>query len=107
FGGVQNRPRSPAPQHRLHASRFVQLFDVAQSVDPGPSADFLQWWILAAKRYLVPAGPYHRLPPDEISIEATQRQSAPHPERPVVPHVLDNRRPGRRMMVVTRTTAQD
>ncbi|MED6155958.1 hypothetical protein PIB30_010305 [Stylosanthes scabra] len=33
--------------------------------------DFLQWWILAAKRYLVPADPFHHLPPDEIPVEAT------------------------------------
>ncbi|MED6170263.1 hypothetical protein PIB30_029122 [Stylosanthes scabra] len=52
---------------------FAQLFDVAQSADLGPSADFLQWWILAVRRYLVPAGPYHRLPPDDIPVDATQR----------------------------------
>ncbi|MED6200172.1 hypothetical protein PIB30_082530 [Stylosanthes scabra] len=46
-------------------------------------------------------------PAEDISVDATQRQSAPHPERPVVPDVPDNKRPGRRMMVGTRTTARD
>ncbi|MED6180610.1 hypothetical protein PIB30_011646 [Stylosanthes scabra] len=73
FGGTYQR------WHGLWATRFAQLFDVAQSADPGPTADFLQWWILAARRYLVPDGPYHHLPPDEIPVEATQRQAAPHP----------------------------
>ncbi|MED6134303.1 hypothetical protein PIB30_035865 [Stylosanthes scabra] len=87
-------------------SRFQQLFEVVQSADPGPTADFIQW-ILAARRYLVPADRFHQLPSDEIPIEATQRQSGPHVARPDVPHVPDNRRPARRMMVGTRTTARD
>ncbi|MED6149613.1 hypothetical protein PIB30_064150 [Stylosanthes scabra] len=101
FGGVQNRPH-PAlnidflhakdeqrsdqwfPQtyqcwHGLWATKFEQLFEVVQSADPGPTADFIQWSILAARRYLVPADHFHRLPPDEIPVEATQRQSGPHP----------------------------
>ncbi|MED6181962.1 hypothetical protein PIB30_024291 [Stylosanthes scabra] len=63
--------------------------------------------IHAGNRYLVPADHSHHLPPDEIPVEATQRQSGPHPARPDVPHVPDNRRPARRMMVGTRTTARD
>ncbi|MED6223104.1 hypothetical protein PIB30_070771 [Stylosanthes scabra] len=129
FGGVQNRPHptlnieflhsrdgqgsdqwfSQTYQHwnALWATRFEQLFEVVQSADPGPTVDFIQWWILAARRYLVPADQFHRLPPDEIPIEATQRQSNPHPARPDVPHAPDNRQPRRRMMVGTRTTDQD
>ncbi|MED6193490.1 hypothetical protein PIB30_019963 [Stylosanthes scabra] len=69
--------------------------------------DFLQWWILTSRRYFVSAGPYHRLSLDEIPVEITQRQSTPHPVRHDVPHVQDNRRLGRRVMVRTRTTARD
>ncbi|MED6206692.1 hypothetical protein PIB30_029305 [Stylosanthes scabra] len=87
--------------------RFQQLFEVVQSADPGPTADFIQWWILAARRYLIPVDRFHHLPPDVIPVEATQRQSGPHPVRPDVPHVPDNRRPARRMMVGTTTTARD
>ncbi|MED6181335.1 hypothetical protein PIB30_018480 [Stylosanthes scabra] len=47
----------------------------------------------SARRYLVPADRFHHLPPDEIPVEATQRQSGPHPARPDVPHVPDNRQP--------------
>ncbi|MED6193565.1 hypothetical protein PIB30_020709 [Stylosanthes scabra] len=129
FGGVQNCPH-PAlnidflhakdgrrsdqwfPQtfqrwHALWATRFQQLFQVVPSADPGPTADFIRWWILAGRRYLVPADRFHHLPPHEIPVEATQRQSGPHPARPDLPHVPDNRRPARRMMVGTRTTAWD
>ncbi|MED6108347.1 hypothetical protein PIB30_023115 [Stylosanthes scabra] len=129
FGGVQNRPHRALsidflhakdgrvsdqwfPQtfrhwHALWATRFEQLFQVLPSADPGPTADFIRWWILAGRRYLVPADRFHRLPPDEIPVEAVQRQSAPHPPRPDVPLVPDNRRPARRMMVGTKTTARD
>ncbi|MED6133708.1 hypothetical protein PIB30_030566 [Stylosanthes scabra] len=88
FGGVQNRPH-PALNidflhakdgrgsdqwflhtfqrwHALWATRFQQLFEVVQSADPGPAGDFIQWWILAARRYLVPADRFHHLPPNEI-----------------------------------------
>ncbi|MED6162258.1 hypothetical protein PIB30_068671 [Stylosanthes scabra] len=54
-----------------------------------------------------PGWAYHHLPADEIPVNAIQRQSAPHLERPVVPNVPDNRRLGRRMMVGTRTTTRD
>ncbi|MED6145734.1 hypothetical protein PIB30_028095 [Stylosanthes scabra] len=83
------------------------LFQVVPSADPGPTADFIQWWILAGNRFLVPEDRSHRLPLNEIPPEAVQRQSAPHPPRPNVPDMPDNRRPARRMMVGTRTTARD
>ncbi|MED6179900.1 hypothetical protein PIB30_005360 [Stylosanthes scabra] len=127
FSGVQNRPhralnidilhakdgresdqRYPLTFQRWHglwATRWEQLFQVVPSVDPGLTADFIRWWILAGNRYLVPEDRSHRLPPDEIPPEAVQRQSALHPPRPNVPDVPDNRRPARRMMVGTRTTA--
>ncbi|MED6167795.1 hypothetical protein PIB30_006075 [Stylosanthes scabra] len=127
FGGVQNRPHRDFNIDFLHAkddagvtSGFRRpfsggmhseqpgmLFEVVQSADPGLTEDFIQWWILIGRRYLVPADCIHQLPPDEIPVEATQRQSGPHPPRPDVPHVPDNRRPTRRMMVGTRTTARD
>ncbi|MED6186709.1 hypothetical protein PIB30_069348 [Stylosanthes scabra] len=77
---------------------YFKTIEWHQSADPGPTVDFLQWWILDARRYLVPADSFHRLPPDEIPVEATLRQSAPHAARPFVPHVPDNKRLGRRMM---------
>ncbi|MED6156635.1 hypothetical protein PIB30_016181 [Stylosanthes scabra] len=106
-GGVQNRPHSALNIDFLHAKDRRGSDQVVQSADPDPTADFIQWWILAARRYLVPADHFHHLPLDVIPVEATQRQSGPHPARPDVPHVPDNRRPARRMMVGMRTTARD
>ncbi|MED6222315.1 hypothetical protein PIB30_063172 [Stylosanthes scabra] len=77
-------------------SWFEQLFEIVQFANLGPTAYFIQSWILAARRYLVPADHFHRFPPDEIPVEATQRQLGPH-----------SARPGRSMMVRTRTTARD
>ncbi|MED6167616.1 hypothetical protein PIB30_004427 [Stylosanthes scabra] len=101
FGGVQNRPHPALNIDFLHAKdgrgsnqRFPQTFQ--------------RWHALwATRRYLVPADRFHHLPPDEIPVEATQRQSGPHPPRLDVPHVPDSRRPTRRMMVGTRTTVRD
>ncbi|MED6197365.1 hypothetical protein PIB30_055831 [Stylosanthes scabra] len=42
-----------------------------------------------------------------IVCHLTRSRLRPHPARPDVPHVPDNRRPKRRMMVGTRTTARD
>ncbi|MED6205529.1 hypothetical protein PIB30_018517 [Stylosanthes scabra] len=84
-----------------------QLFQVVPSTDRGPTADFIRLWILAGMRYLVPADHFHHLPPDDIPVEATQRQSGPHPARPDVPHVPDNRRPARRMMWLDDMMAED
>ncbi|MED6149264.1 hypothetical protein PIB30_060702 [Stylosanthes scabra] len=60
----------------LWATRFAQTFEVTQVDDPGPSADLLRWWFLAGKRYLVAEDAFHQLPPNEIPMEATQRQRA-------------------------------
>ncbi|MED6220681.1 hypothetical protein PIB30_047167 [Stylosanthes scabra] len=88
-------------------SGFRRRISAGMSTDPNPITDFLQWWIIVARRYLVPADHFHRLPLDEISVEATQRQSGPHPARPDVSHVPDNKRSRRRMMVGTGTIARD
>ncbi|MED6187868.1 hypothetical protein PIB30_080584, partial [Stylosanthes scabra] len=113
FGGVQNHPHRALNIDFLHAKNgrgsdqwFPQTFQRWYALWAN-RYDFIRWWILAGRRYLVPADRFHRLPPDEISVEAVQRQSAPHPPHPDVPHVPDNRRPARRMMVGMRTTAQD
>ncbi|MED6119004.1 hypothetical protein PIB30_007894 [Stylosanthes scabra] len=118
FGGAQNRPHPalnieflhsrdgrgsdqwfPQTYQRWHALWATGCLRLYSLLIPAPTADFIQWWILAARRYLVLANHFHRVPPDEIPVEATQRQFGPHTARPNVPHVPDNRRPWRRMML--------
>ncbi|MED6130716.1 hypothetical protein PIB30_003293 [Stylosanthes scabra] len=113
FGGVQNRPHPALNIDFLHAKDgrgsdqwFPQSFQRWHALW-ATRYDFIQWWILAGRRFLVPADRFHHLPPDEIPVEAAQRQSGPHLPRPDVSHVPDNRRLARRMMVGTRTTARD
>ncbi|MED6199668.1 hypothetical protein PIB30_078077 [Stylosanthes scabra] len=50
WGSDQWWPQKYQRWHGLWASRFAQLFEVAQTEDPGPSVDFLRWWFLAGKR---------------------------------------------------------
>ncbi|MED6182643.1 hypothetical protein PIB30_030494 [Stylosanthes scabra] len=96
FGGVQNALYRPLNIDFLHAKG-------GRGID--------RWWprhyqIWHGKRYLAPVDVFHQLAPDEIPVEATQRQTPPHPQRSQVADVPDNRRPGRRMMVATGTTAR-
>ncbi|MED6179973.1 hypothetical protein PIB30_005772 [Stylosanthes scabra] len=82
FGGVQNRPHAPLNIDFMHAKdgrgsdqwfpQTYQRWYGFWATRYGLIYDFLQWWIIAARRYLVPAGPFHRLPPDEIPVEATR-----------------------------------
>ncbi|MED6152377.1 hypothetical protein PIB30_091486 [Stylosanthes scabra] len=93
FGGVLKAPHQPLNINFMHAK-------------DRRGSD--QWWPQKLPPLVPsPAGPFHQLPADDIPVDATQRLSAPHPHRPVVPDVLDNRRPARRMMVGTMTTARD
>ncbi|MED6192477.1 hypothetical protein PIB30_010412 [Stylosanthes scabra] len=81
--GVTSGFRKPFSAGMHSRQPDMQLFEVVQSADPDHTADFIQWWILTDRRYLVPADRFHHL----------------HPTR--------SRRPARRMMVGTRTTARD
>ncbi|MED6150262.1 hypothetical protein PIB30_070752 [Stylosanthes scabra] len=128
FGGVQNSPHHPVNIDWLHArdgkegdmwfpsvyqtwhglwdSRHDHTFTVEEVQDPGPSADYLRWWFLAWKRYLAPVDAFFPRPLDEIPSEAFDRVAdTPHTYR--VDDAPDNRRPDRRRMVGTRTTARD
>ncbi|MED6126155.1 hypothetical protein PIB30_075596 [Stylosanthes scabra] len=102
FGGVQNHPHRPLNIDFLHAKDGR----VEEAQDPGPSAEYLRWWYLAAKRYLAHDDAFHPRPADEIPVEAFQRV-AETPQATQVDDVPDNRRQDRRRMVGTRTTARD
>ncbi|MED6166682.1 hypothetical protein PIB30_111715, partial [Stylosanthes scabra] len=129
FGGVQNYPHRPLNIDWLHArdgrggdrwfpttyqswhgrwdSRHEQTFTVVEVQDPGPSAGYLRWWFLAARRFLAPDDAFYPRPPDEIPPEAIQRVADTPVGGNQVDDVPDNRRPGRRRMVGTRTTDRD
>ncbi|MED6227253.1 hypothetical protein PIB30_111712, partial [Stylosanthes scabra] len=66
--------------------------------DPGPSAGYLRWWFLAARRFLAPDDAFYPRPPDEIPPEAIQRVADTPVGGNLVDDVPDNRRPGRRRM---------
>ncbi|MED6222205.1 hypothetical protein PIB30_062131 [Stylosanthes scabra] len=90
--------------HGRWASRHEQTFTVVEVQDPGPSANYLRWWYLAARRFLAPNDAFYPRPPDEIPPETIQRIADTPVGGNQVDDVLDNRRPGRRRMVGTRTT---
>ncbi|MED6147527.1 hypothetical protein PIB30_044787, partial [Stylosanthes scabra] len=92
--------------HGLWDSRHDHTFIVEEVQDPGPSADYFRWWFLAGKRYLAPANPMFPRPPDEIPPDAFDRV-ADTPDTYWVDDAPDNRRPQRRRMVGTRTTARN
>ncbi|MED6189351.1 hypothetical protein PIB30_095154 [Stylosanthes scabra] len=93
--------------HGRWASRHEQTFTVVEVQDPGPSADYLRWWYLAARKFLAPDDAIYPRPLDEIPPEAIQRVADTPVGGNQVDDVPDNRRPGRRRMVGTRTTDRD
>ncbi|MED6224752.1 hypothetical protein PIB30_087164 [Stylosanthes scabra] len=120
FGGVQNYPHRPLNIDWLHArdgrggdrwfpttyqswhgrwdSRHEQTFTVVEVQNPGPSAGYLRWWFLAARRFLASADAFYPRPPDEIPPEAIQRVADTPVGGNQVDDVPDNRSPGRRRM---------
>ncbi|MED6208381.1 hypothetical protein PIB30_044497 [Stylosanthes scabra] len=84
FGGVQNYPHRPLNIDWLHAQ-------------DGRGGD----------RFLAPDDAFYPRPPDEIPFEAIQRVTDTPAGGTQVDDVFDNRRPGRRRMIGTRTTDRD
>ncbi|MED6133247.1 hypothetical protein PIB30_026707 [Stylosanthes scabra] len=86
YGGVQNISHRPLNIDFLHAKdgRGIDRYDSS------PSIDFLRWWFLVGKRYLAAGDAFYQRSPDEIPIDATQRESAPHSQRSQVPNIPDN-----------------
>ena len=75
--------------------------------DPGPSADYLDWWYREAQRFLSPGAAFADPRGTQIPLEAFQRGSSQVPRRSQLPDMPDNRRVERRRRVGTRDTGRE
>ncbi|RYR44775.1 hypothetical protein Ahy_A08g041052 isoform B [Arachis hypogaea] len=126
FGGVQHLPQPALNIDWLHAkdgrggdrwfpkyfqewhehweNRLYLVIPVDRVLDPGPSAEYLDWWCRVAHRFLFPEVAFQDLRPIVLIEEARHRRSSQAPSKVQVYDRPDNRRVDRRRRIGTRTT---
>ncbi|RYR26344.1 hypothetical protein Ahy_B02g060577 [Arachis hypogaea] len=129
FGGVQHLPRLPLNIDWLHAKdgrggdrcfpsyyrewhehwqdRHASVLPVDRVADPGPSAEYLDWWCRVAHRFLSPEVAFQDPRPIVLTEEARHRGSSQAPPMVQVVDRPDNRRVDRRRRIGTRTTDRE
>ncbi|KAL4349839.1 hypothetical protein AHAS_Ahas10G0082100 [Arachis hypogaea] len=88
-------------------SRLDAVISIERVADPGPSADYLDWWYRGAHRFLSPGAAFTDPRGTEIPEEALQRGSSQVPRRSQLPHMPDNRRVERRRRVGPRESGRE
>ncbi|QHO28580.1 uncharacterized protein DS421_7g217950 [Arachis hypogaea] len=129
FGGVQHLPRFALNIDWLHAKdgrggdrwfpsyyrewhehwqdRHASVLPVDRVADPGPSAEYLDWWCRVAHRFLSPEVAFQDPRPIVLTEEARHRGSSQAPPMVQVVDRPDNRRVDRRRRIGTRTTDRE
>ncbi|RYR38079.1 hypothetical protein Ahy_A09g043030 [Arachis hypogaea] len=105
-------PEILADEHRrlwtaLWENRHQSVIWVDRVLDPGPSADYLEWWCRVAHRFLSPDVAFQDPRPIVLTEEARHRGSSQAPPRVHVYDRPDNRRVDRRRRIGTRTTDRE
>ncbi|QHN78142.1 uncharacterized protein DS421_19g658810 [Arachis hypogaea] len=106
FGGVQHLPQLALNIDWLYA-KDGRVIPVDRVADPGPSAEYLDWWCRVAHRFLSPDVAFHDPRPIILTEEARHRGSSQAPPRVQVLDKPDNRRVDRRRRIGTRTTDRE
>ncbi|RYR74378.1 hypothetical protein Ahy_A02g009067 [Arachis hypogaea] len=111
FGGVQHLPQLALNIDWLHAKDrrggdqwLDSVIPVDRVADPGPSAEYLDWWCRVAHRFLSPDVAFHDPRPIVLTKEARHRGSSQAPPRVQVPDRPDNWQVDRRRRIGTRAT---
>ncbi|RYR05064.1 hypothetical protein Ahy_B06g084914 [Arachis hypogaea] len=129
FGGVQHLPEPALNIDWLHAKdgrggdrwfpsyyqewhqhwedRLRSVIWVDRVMDPGPSAEYLDWWCRVAHRFLSPDVAFQDPRPIVLTEEARHRGSSQAPPRVHVYDRPDNRRVDRRRRIGTCTTDRE
>ncbi|RYR46070.1 hypothetical protein Ahy_A07g031824 isoform H [Arachis hypogaea] len=129
FGGVQHLPQPALNIDWLHAkddrggdrwfptyyqewhqfweNRLQSVIWVNRVLDPGPSAEYLEWWCHVAHRFLSPNVAFQDPRPIVLTEEARHKGSSQTPPRVHVYDRPDNRRVDRRRCIGTRTTNRE
>ncbi|RYQ80790.1 hypothetical protein Ahy_Scaffold1g106959 isoform C [Arachis hypogaea] len=106
-GGDRWFPHYYRDWHLHWGSRLDAVISIERVADPGPSADYLDWWYRDAHRFLSPGAAFTDPRGTEIPEEALQRGSSQVPRRSQLPHMPDNRRVERRRRVGTRESGRE
>ncbi|RYQ94838.1 hypothetical protein Ahy_B08g089787 [Arachis hypogaea] len=93
--------------HYNQGNRVDAVISIDRVADPGPSADYLDWWFREAQRFLSPGAAFADPRGTQIPLEAFQRGSSQVPCRSQLPDMPDNRRVERRRRVGTRDTGRE
>ncbi|RYR78739.1 hypothetical protein Ahy_A01g003598 [Arachis hypogaea] len=102
-GGDRWFPTYYQEWHQLWENRLQSVIWVDRVLDPGPSADYLEWWCRVAHRFLSLDDPR----PIVLTEEARHRGSSQAPPRVHVYDRPDNRRVDRCRRIGTRTTDRE
>ncbi|RYR02451.1 hypothetical protein Ahy_B06g081243 [Arachis hypogaea] len=106
-GGDRWFPHYYRKWHEHWENRLDAVISVERVADPGPSADYLDWWYREAQRFLSPGAAFADPRGTQIPPEAYQRGSSQVPRRSQLPDMPDNRRVERRRRVGTRDTGRE
>ncbi|RYQ91734.1 hypothetical protein Ahy_B09g097749 isoform B [Arachis hypogaea] len=129
FGGVQHLPQLALNIDWLHAkdgrggdrwfpkyyqewhfhweNRVDSVIPIGRVADPGPLAEYLDWWCRLAHRFLSQDVAFHNPRSILLTEEARHRGSSQAPPRVQVLDRLDKRRVDRRRHIGTRTTDRE
>ncbi|RYR10915.1 hypothetical protein Ahy_B05g079396 [Arachis hypogaea] len=80
-GGDRWFPTYYQEWHKLWENRIQSIIWVDRVLDPGPSADYLEWWCRVAHRFLSPDVAFQDPRPIVLSEEARHRGSSQAPPR--------------------------
>ncbi|RYR09322.1 hypothetical protein Ahy_B05g077571 isoform K [Arachis hypogaea] len=106
-GGDRWFPHYYQKWHEHWENRLDAVISIERVADPGPSADYLDWWYREAQRFLSPGAAFADPRGTQIPPEAYQRGSSQVPRRSQLPDMPDNRRVERRRRVGTRDTGRE
>ncbi|QHO38405.1 uncharacterized protein DS421_4g120060 [Arachis hypogaea] len=106
-GGDRWFPRYYQEWHLHWENRVDSVIPVDRVADPGPLAEYLDWWCRVAHRFLSPNIAFHDPRPIVLTEEAHHRGSSQAPPRVQVPDRPDNRQVDWRRRIGTRTTDRE
>ncbi|XP_072078733.1 serine/threonine-protein phosphatase 7 long form homolog [Arachis hypogaea] len=95
-GGDRWFPRYYREWHEHWENRLYSVIPVQRAVDPGPSAEYLDWWCRVAHRFLSPNVAFQDPRPIVLTEEALHRGSSQAPQVPGVGDAVNHRVPRRR-----------
>ncbi|XP_016207538.1 serine/threonine-protein phosphatase 7 long form homolog [Arachis ipaensis] len=106
-GGDRWFPHYYQVWHLHWGNRLDAVISIDRVADPGPSANYLDWWFREAQQFLSPGAAFADPRGTQIPPEAFQRGSSQVPRRSQLPDMPDNRRVERRRRVGTRDTGRE